>query len=434
MIARLRRSDILLHGAVVFGGVLVSNVFSYLFYVLIGRRAGVVVYGEVTSLTSTLLVLGAPANVLQLIAARLSADFEAAGDLPGLSRLARTITRWTAFAGAAVVAIAWIFQAPIARFFNLSESLPIVLTGAGIALYWMAYGQRGVFQGAHKFADLSVSIASEAIVKVVVGVALVASFGSAGALSGFAIGLGVGATYNMIRFARLFPRRGMALPYDGSMLARIFWGIGVGQLTLTALTFYDVPLVKHAFDKRSAGLYAAAALVGRVVVAANAFIPTIVLPKAAARVAAGRSPLPLLVAAVALATACGATALVASVAAPQLVVTAVAGRAFGDAANIVPIYVFAFGALSLATVVAAYNFALHRYHFVIPMSVAAAAEMLTLAFWHPSLSAVVGVLAVGHVCVFAATLYGVAAAGPRPATTNEPDAAFAAVAPVEHVG
>jgi O-antigen/teichoic acid export membrane protein len=433
VIALLRRaaaSEVGRHGLLVFGGVLAANVFSYLFYMLIGRRAGILVYGEVTSLISAVLVLGAPANVLQLIAARVSADLHASGDTVGLRRLAAAIARWTATAGVVSVAAVWLFQDPIARFFNLDTSLPAVWAAVGLPLYWLAYAQRGVLQGVHRFGDLSASLALEAVTKVVLGVWLVGTFGASGALAGFAVGLGVGALYNFVRFRMAFGSGGTSLPYDRSTLVRVVRGVGLGQLTLTVLTFYDVQLVKHAFDPRSAGLYAAAALVGRVILAATAFIPTIILPKAAARVHAGRSPLPLLFAGVGLAATCIAVALAAGVAAPRLVVTAVAGGAFADAGYIVPTYAFAFGALSLATVVASYNFALHRYDFVAPMCAVAIAEMLTLALWHPSLAAVVGVLAVGHACVFAATLYRVTSAAPR--FTADP--AVDVLAAVEPIG
>ena len=182
------------------------------------------------------------------------------------------------------------------------------------------------------------------------------------------------------------------------------------------LTFYDVPLVKHAFDAHTAGLYAAAALVGRAVLGACMFVPTIILPKANARAAAGRSTLPLLLAALGLGGAVVTVAVVASAFAPRFVVTTIAGRVFADAAPLVLLYVLASGALSLANVVASYNFGLHRYEFVIPAFAVACAEIVTLALWHPSLHAIVAVLATGHACVLAATLYRVHVTTPRART------------------
>jgi O-antigen/teichoic acid export membrane protein len=407
VIDRLRKSDVLLHAAIVFGGVAAANVFNYLFYMLIGRRAGVVVYGEVTSLASALLVIGAPANVGQLIVARLAAGLDAHGDKASLRRLGDLVTLWTSVAGVAVVVLALILRVPVARFFNLNDTLPVVAAAAALAALLVANVQRGVLQGAHLFEDFSYSLALETVTKVVLGVALVVPFGATGALAGVAVGLVLAASYNFSCFHRRFGSGRAKVPFERAALARIVSGVGLGQLTLAVLTFYDVPLVKHAFDARTAGLYAAAALVGRAVLGACMFIPTIMLPKANARAAAGRSALPLLLAALGLGGTVVVIAAAAGALAPRFVVTLIAGGAFGDAAPLVLLYVLASGALSLAYVVASYNFGLHRYQFVIPAFVVACAEIATLTLWHPSLHAIVGVLATGHACVLAATLYRV---------------------------
>ena len=171
------------------------------------------------------------------------------------------------------------------------------------------------------------------------------------------------------------------------------------------LTYYDVPLVKHFFDPRSAGLYASAAFVGRAIFAMVSFVPTLVMPKVSARVAAGLSPLPLLGTAVGLSAAIIGFALIFSAFIPKLVVVLIAGQAFGDAAPIVLRYAVASGCLSMAYVVAAYKMGLHRYDFVIPSLVAAIAEIAVISVWHPTLAIVVDVLIVGHAAVLVSMLF-----------------------------
>jgi O-antigen/teichoic acid export membrane protein len=432
VIGRLRKSDVLLHAAIVFGGVVVANVFNYLFYMLIGRRAGVVAYGEVTSLASALLVIGAPANVGQLIVARLAAGLDAHGDKASLRRLGDVVTMSTSGAAAVVFVLVVLLRGPIATFFNLSETAPVVAAGATLAALLVAYVQRGVLQGAHLFEDFSYSLALETVTKLVLGVAFVVPFGATGALAGVAAGLVLAASFNFFSFHRRFGGGRAKVPFDRATLTRIVSGVGLGQLTLTVLTYYDVPLVKHAFDARTAGLYAAAALAGRAVIGACMFVPTIILPKANARAAAGRSTLPLLFAALGLGATVVAVAVFASALAPRFVVTTIAGRPFGDAAPLVLLYVLASSALSLAYIVASYNFGLQRYEFVIPASAVACAEIVTLALWHPSLHAIVGVLATGHACVFAATLYR---SGARvPAGALAPDQAEDPIGTAEPIG
>ena len=97
--------------------------------------------------------------------------------------------------------------------------------------------------------------------------------------------------------------------------------------------------------------------------------------------------------------------MILALVAPRFVVTLLSGRAFGDAAPLVLTYAVASGALALATVVAAYKMGLHRYDFVIPCLIVAAAEVSAFSLWHPTLTAAVTVLMIGHVAVLAATLY-----------------------------
>jgi O-antigen/teichoic acid export membrane protein len=405
VIARLRASQTIRHGVIVFGGIVVASLFNYLFYMLMGRRLGVEGYGVVTSLASALLVVSAPALVGQLIAARLAADLEARGDAPALRRLADLITMWSLGVAGVVVALGLLAREPLAAFFNLVDSGPIVMTVIGLGIFLVVSVQRGVFQGAHQFGDLAASMSIESVTKVAFALMLVGALGPSGALLGLAISVLIALVYNLFTFHRRFGIRRAAVALDRGLIIRVISHVGLGQLTIILLSFYDVPLVKHLFDARSAGLYAAAALVGRAVLSAVAFVPILVLPKATARAAAGRSTVPLLVAALGLSAGIVGIAILCGALFPGFIVKLIAGAAFGEAAPLVFLYVLASGALALANVVAAYRMGLHQYDFVVPALVVALGEIGVLLVWHPTLVAVVTVLLTGHACVFAATLF-----------------------------
>lgn len=388
---------------------MVASLFNYLYYVLIARRAGVEIYGVVTALTSAMLVILTPGIVGQFVAARLAADLEARHDNGALRMLADLLTTWAATIGAIVVAAGLLFRGQIAAFFNLTDTLPVVMVTISLGVYAVVVVQRGILQGAHRFGDFAASSSIDAIVKVLVGVPLVGILGATGGLIGLTAGVVLALAFDMIAFRARFGTVRSPIALDRGLILRVVSHVGLGQLTFTVLTFYDVPLIKHAFDARSAGLYAAAALVGRAVVSAVSFVPTLVMPKATARIAGGRSPLPLLGAALGLAGIIVGIACVAALLAPRFVVTLLSGQAFGEAASLVLPYTIASGALSLANVVAAYKMGLHHYDFVVPCLVVAVAEITVFGFWHPTLPAAVAVLAAGHVAVLAVTLFRVRA-------------------------
>jgi len=404
VIARLRNSELARHGAIVLGGVVVGSVFNYLFYVLISRRTSVETYGVVTSLISALLVLAAPATVVQLITARLAADLEARGDIAALRKLADGTTIWTSAVAAIFVVAGILARGAIAAFFNLTSTGPVVIAAIAFGFLAVVIAQRGVLQGAHRFGDYSASLAIDGVVKLV-GVPLVTALGASGGLIGVGASQMAAFVYAQYAFRTRFGPNRARLALDRKLIARVVSHVGLGQITFTVLTFYDVPLIKHEFDAHSAGLYAAASLVGRALVAVLSFVPIIVMPKATSRVAAGQSPLPLLGGALGLAGAIVVVALLAGGLAPRTVVTLLAGHAFAAAAPIVLPYLIASGALSLANVVAAYKMGLHRYDFVIPALTVAVIEVGVFASWHPTLAAAVTVLLAGHIAILCTTLF-----------------------------
>lgn len=409
MIARIRRSEVVRHGALVFAGVVFASLFNYLFYMLLGRRVGVESYGVITSLASAMLVVGAPAVVAQLIAARLAADLETRNDLGALRKLSDLVTIYGIGVVLLVVAGGFGFRQAIAGYFNLADTDAVVVTLIALGIFGVVTVQRGVLQGSHRFGELAASMTIEALAKVVIGVSLAGEFGATGALIGLAAGSALAVGYNQYAFRARFGTERHPVSLEPGLIGRVISHVGIGQLTLTVLMFYDVPLVKHIFDARSAGLYAASALVGRAVMSAISFVPTLIMPKATARAAAGRSPFPLLGTAMVMSCAIVAAAALLAAAFPRFVVTVIAGKAFAEAAPLVLLYVIASGCLSLANVVAAYKMGLHRYDFVIPSLVVAVAEIVVLSLWHPSLLAVVSVLVTGHAGVLAAMLFRVTA-------------------------
>ena len=419
MIARLRSNDVVRHGAFVFTGVAFSSVFNYLFYMLLGRRVDVETYGVVTSLASALLVIGAPGIVAQLIAARLAADLEARRDSGALRKLSDVVTLYGTGIVVAVVLIGIVFRETIASYFNIAGTTSIVVTLVALGLFVVESVQRGVLQGAHRFGAMSASVAIEAAVKVVVGVTLAGTIGATGALIGIAVGSVIAVGYNWYAFVSEFGSARAPVALERTLIGRIITHVGLGQLTLTVLMFYDVPLVKHMFDAHSAGLYAAAALVGRAVIAAVSFVPTLIMPKATSRAASGKSPVPLLGVALALSASIVLVAALFGWLVPRFVVTLIAGKSFAEATPLVLLYIVASGCLSLGNVVAAYKMGLHRYDFVIPALLVAIAEIALLSLWHPSLLAVVGVLTAGHAGILLATLFRVTSHQPQPLATDD---------------
>jgi O-antigen/teichoic acid export membrane protein len=408
MISRLRRNDLAYHGAIVFSGLIVANVFNYLYYMVASRVMGVEPYGELTSLNAAVFALAAPASVAQIVVARLAAEFDATSNRSALNALTRMTVLWAGALGALAVVVVVLVRQPLAGFFHLPSAQPVVVSALTLAAFAFATVGRGIFQGSHRFGEMSVSYLVEGGVRFAIGIPLTIQHGAIGALAGFAIGELACLGYNLWAFRGALGATGAAFHLEAGYIARLASRVGIAQLVLTVLSAqYDVALVRHFFDANAAGLYAAAALIGRAVLGVLAFIPTLVMPKATALAARGAAGSPLLVTALGVSAAIIAPAAFLAAIAPAGVVALFAGKAFREAGPLVSTYVAAAGALGLANVVAAYQIGLHRYAFVWPAATVGLAEVLTIAFWHPSLIAVIWTLFFGHATLLAATFIGV---------------------------
>ena len=334
--ARLRSSDVARHGALVFGGVAGANLFNYLYYMLAARVGGVVDYRHHYDLHLADDRLGCPGNGFrQSIAARLAADLAARGDHAALRKLSDVVSGAT-FGTALLVTLAGLIgRRAIAGFFNLTDDLPIVVSALASPFVALIIAQRGVFQGSRHFGAFAGSLTIDAVVKVIVGVPLIVVAGASGGILGYGVSSALTAAYSLVLFRLRFGRARAPLALDRRLIVRVVSGVGITQLVFTLLMFYDVPLIKHAFDARSAGLYAAAALIGRALWAAISFVPTLVMPTVTARVAAGTSPRPLLLKAVGVSGTIVVVSALAGAFAPSLIIAALSGRAFVAAAPLV---------------------------------------------------------------------------------------------------
>jgi O-antigen/teichoic acid export membrane protein len=224
----------------------------------------------------TLLMLASCINLaFQMVAAKLiarsSVAAERAAIYQGLMRRA-----W--LAGAILAAMIAGFSNWIARYLRMPSATLIVLLGLGMLFYIPLGVRRGGMQGSCQFMRLSLNLAAEALVKLVAAIALV--------LSGAGVLGAVGAIPLSVLAAFLLPagdaelRRSPARYSPGafreSMQAILFF---VGQVILSNV---DILMVKHYFAPEAAGIYAAVALVGRLLYFTTWSVTSAMFPIAAA--------------------------------------------------------------------------------------------------------------------------------------------------------
>ncbi len=256
------------------GSGLVSAV-NFGYNVAVARMLGPAGFGHAAAAVTLLMLVSAITLAFQLVCAKFVARNETAG---ARSAVYHALMRraWIVgfLLGSAIAAASQI----IATYLHLPSANLVVLLAAGVAFYTPLGVKRGGLQGVCAFGKLSLNFILEALVKFVSAIVLIAlGYGVLGAVA--AIAGSVILAYFLPptpRELRATPDETLPASFSEGMQAIVFF---VGQVIINNI---DILLVKHFFASVQAGMYAAVALVGRVVYMLSWSVVSAMFPVSAA--------------------------------------------------------------------------------------------------------------------------------------------------------
>src|SRR5438132_693478 len=224
----------------------------------IARLLGAAQFGHATAIYTLLMLLSSVTLAYQLVCSKFVArNQNVAAKVAVYQGLHRRSWRVSILVGLLIIAAAPV----ITNYLNLPSRTYVILLGIGTCLYIPLGVRRGLMQGTYEFRRLAENFILEVLVKLGGALALLHyGFGVSGVIA--AVVASIAVAYLTARPSpafRITPRIGLPVSWDEGMQAIVFF---VGQVIINNL---DILLVKHFFPAALAGLYAAVALVGRVV-------------------------------------------------------------------------------------------------------------------------------------------------------------------------
>ncbi len=332
------------------GSGLVSAV-NFGYNVAVARMLGPADFGHAAAAVTLLMLVSCITLAFQLVCAKFIAKNE---NDHAKSAVYSSLLRRAWYVGVALGSLLILCSSPVAHYLRLPSSSLVILLALGIAFYIPLGVKRGGLQGICSFRSLTTNFILEALVRFIGAIVLIrAGLGVNGAVG--AIALSVVIAYFLPFTPRQLeqsPEPGLPASFKEGIQAIVFF---VGQVIINNV---DILLVKHFFAADQAGLYAAIALVGRVVYFFSWSVMSAMFPISAqanderARASVLVVPL-LLVLAISVVFACSLGAF------PGFVLSAVFGNGFEAASHgldsLLMLYAAATGAYSLAVVLMAYE-------------------------------------------------------------------------------
>ncbi len=315
------RARIVAGSAVLLSGSTLATIFSLAYNVLIAHFLGPRDYGQATVIYAVLTLVSALTLSFQLVTAKVVAQQRTAEDA---GAACRSLSRQAWVCGGMVALCLVLFERAISEYLRLSSPLLIALIAVGAAFYVPLGARRGYIQGAYGFRKLATNLVLEAVVRlagsflmVVVGAGVtgvIAANAAASVLSWLAIAPKLKADMlNPLTFAHASSEMSQAL---------VFFS---GQMVINNA---DMLLVKHFFVPAVAGIYAAVALVGRVIYTFSSSVVNSMFPVVAGSRDEDRRSLSLLATSLVLVLAVGLVMALGLLVMPSRIWTLFFGAAF----------------------------------------------------------------------------------------------------------
>ena len=376
----------------VLGGLnLLASLTSFGFQWAMARMLAPGDYADLFAVLALFAVLSVPSQLLLPIGTRItSLAVVGRGRAAALEVLRRSLIR-----SAVVGLVAWIVVVATGGAIELligTDNRPaIVWLGCAVAIAFVVPFTKALLTGLRAFLLLGASNLVDGVLRASIGVGLVAlGFGVAGGMAASAVSGVVGVLVVIIAapyIARATTETPVESPPDATgMSAHV--RVGLSMLSLAILMNVDVLVVRHFFDDANASLYAASALVGRIVLFASAPAAQVVLPHIIRHVAAGEPLTRTFAVTAAFTILISGGAAMVIVALPELVFQIIFADRYVPVPQLVWGYTLAGSLLALLTMLTYFHIGagtLRVWVVLVPLSMACA---VTLWLHHESLTAV----------------------------------------------
>jgi O-antigen/teichoic acid export membrane protein len=292
-----------------------------LYNIVVARFLGAGGFGQATVVYTLLTLLSAVTLSFQIVSSKVVAQ---QGTPEGKAAVYRGFHQWAWGCGIVVALILLVFRDAISSYLNLPDSVLVALLAIGAAFYVPLGPRRGYIQGTYGFRGLAINLVLEGAVRLGGSYLLIVTgFGVRGVIA--ANVAATAAAYFGIPL-HLAPRvanpLGVADAFRETMQAVVFYS---GQMLIGNC---GIVVVNHFFPARMAGLYAAVAMVGRVIFTMTSAVVNTTFPLVAGTTAENRRDLRVIATSLLLVLGSGAGLALGLCVAPAWVWTRLFGSDF----------------------------------------------------------------------------------------------------------
>lgn len=318
------RARILSGSVILLSGSGLATAVNFAYNVAVARFLGPQGFGDATVVYTLLTLLSAVTLSFQIISAKVVAQQKT----PETKSAGYRVFHHGAWACGVLVGVSLlVFQGAIARYLNLPSPLLVALLAVGVAFYVPLGSRRGYIQGAYGFRRLAANLVLEGVVRLGGSLFMIwLGFGVPGVIAANSAAIAVAYFAIVPQLTSKLPSP-LRLSHAAREMSQalVFFS---GQVLINNC---DIVLVKHFFLPEAAGLYAAVAMVGRVIFGLSQAVVNSMFPLVAGTDEEDRRDLTVIATSLLLVLSIGAALALALRFAPAQIWTAFFGAKFAIA-------------------------------------------------------------------------------------------------------
>lgn len=398
----LKARPLLLGSALFFASTTLVNLGNYLFNLILGRWLGPSLFADLSLIVTLMLVITFATTAFMTATAKFAAAYVVDGGPDRLAALRSWLGRRALLLGGLLMLLLVLGAPFLASIFHMRSPWPFVILGVGLPIFFAMAIDRGVLQGQARFGWLAASNQAEMWVRLLGAIALVAlGLSVNGAVAGLTLSF-IAAWLVALSARQGLPTHFEALEKDEQRKIWLYFSpVIMGLMGQIIINNSDVLIVKGYFPDVQAGLYAALALIGRMVFFATWSVVMVMFPLVTQRYQRREPHRPLLWLSLGIVAIVSLCILGATLFMPGLVVGFLFGPAFLPIAPLLWLYALATAFYALANVVVTYHLSLGHGQASFLVLVAGVMQVLALLTFHSTLFVVVLVQA----CIMAGLLF-----------------------------
>jgi len=386
----LRGNELLKHSTILFTASIIAGFLNYFFQVYVGRMLGPSDYGVYSSLVALLYIMSVPSSTIQTSVAKLVSEYNP--EYEKIKYLLIHVFRKLTLLALLASIIFMISSVYLVDYLRINSGMYFFILSILFFISFLGPVLVGAMQGMQMFIHMGINSIAGTFFKLVFGIALVyLGFGVNGALLALVIGSFLALLMALIplRFLKGSKEVEGNISFFSTSMIVLFAAIG-----LAFLPNVDLLLVKHYLSETDAGLYAAAALLGKIVMFVTAPIAMVMFPKATVMHNKNNNGIALLRKSLLYTGSISLLIILVFSIASELIVGILFGSKFLGINNLIVYFAVALSFLSVTNAIVFYDLATRRYRFLYILGIISLMEIVLISLFHDSTLMVVRILTV----------------------------------------